>query len=159
MMTGCATPTIAPVFGTNDGVPNGAVPVNGVGSCPSAAPAAAGSATGGAHGGGGGASGSPCGGGGGGKPGNGGSSKGGGGAGGAATTPGSPGTGSGSANAGPVPSTNTAAIPAAFRAAKRLARVQPDICIPPSQLLDPVWHSGVTSYLIHAWCGTGQERN
>src|ERR1700704_4182384 len=98
MMIGCPTPTIEPLFGTNDGAPNGAVPVNGVGSCPSAVPAAAGSATGGAQGGGGGA-------------------------GGAATTPGSP--GSGSASAGPVPSTSKAAIPAALRAAKRLPLVQP----------------------------------
>ncbi|GBG37996.1 hypothetical protein MmonteBS_23680 [Mycobacterium montefiorense] len=33
--------------------------------------------------------------------------------------------------AGPVPSTKEAATPAALRAAKRLALVQPDICIPP----------------------------
>ena len=36
MMIGWATPTVEPFFGTNDGGPNGAVPVNGVGFCPSA---------------------------------------------------------------------------------------------------------------------------
>src|SRR6516162_5143627 len=122
MMIGWPTPTVEPPFGTNEGGPNGAVPVNGVGFCPSAGPAATGEAPG--KGNGGGASGA-----------------GGGGAGGAAT-PGSPGGGSGSASAGPAPSTSTkpnnpniGASPAAFRAAKRplqvQAFVQPDICIPP----------------------------
>src|SRR3984885_7172047 len=51
-----------------------------------------------------------------------------------ARTPGSP--GSGSASAGPAPSTSTQpnieATPAAFRAAKRLPLVQPDIYMPPA---------------------------
>ena len=54
---------------------------------------------------------------------------------GGATTPGSPGAVSGSASAGPALSTSTQpnieATPAAFRAAKRLPLVQPDIYIPP----------------------------
>src|SRR5258705_6338621 len=88
MMIGWATPTVEPLAGTTLGGPNGAVPVNGVGSCPAAGPA---------------------------------------------TTPGS--LGPGSASAGPVPSTSTQpnieATSAAFRAAKRLPLVQPDIYIPP----------------------------
>src|ERR1700691_466831 len=88
MMIGWATPTVEPLAGTNLGGPNGAMPMDGAGSCPAAGPA---------------------------------------------TTPGSP--GSGSASAGPVPSTSTQpnieATPAAFRAAKRLPLVQPDIYIPP----------------------------
>src|ERR1700681_3784792 len=39
MMIGWATPTVEPLAGTNLGGPNGAVPVNGVGSCPAAGPA------------------------------------------------------------------------------------------------------------------------
>src|ERR1700687_3987358 len=79
MMIGCATPTVAPWAGTNLGGPNGAVPVNGVGSCPSAGPANPGCATGAGPGG----------------------------SAGGATTPGSPGAGSGSASAGPALSTST----------------------------------------------------
>src|SRR6202167_5192793 len=89
MMIGWATPTVEPLAGTNLGGPNGAMPMDGAGSCPAAGPA---------------------------------------------TTPGSP--GSGSASAGPVPSTSTQpnneATPAAFRAAKRLPLLQPDIYIPPA---------------------------
>src|SRR5271156_3850286 len=102
MMIGCATPTVEPLAGTSRGGPNGAAPVNGVGSCPPAGPATTGAAGGGGAANGGGAGG-PAGG---------------------ATTPGSPGAGSGSASAGPALSTSTQpnieAIPAAFRAAKRL---------------------------------------
>src|SRR5271167_700838 len=89
MMIGWATPTVEPLAGTNLGGPNGAVPVNGVGSCPPAGPA---------------------------------------------TTPGSPGSGSGSASAEPALSTSTQpnieATPVAFRAVDRLPLVQPDIYIP-----------------------------
>src|SRR5882757_9575440 len=113
MMIGWATPTVEPLAGTNVGGPNGAAPVNGVGSCPPAGPATTGTSGGGAANGGG-AGGSP----------------------GGATTPGSPGAGSGSASAGPALSTSTQpnieATPAAFRAAKRLPLVQPDIYIPPA---------------------------
>src|SRR6476620_6500319 len=42
MMIGWATPTVEPLTGTNFGGPNGAVPVNGVGSCPPAGPPPAG---------------------------------------------------------------------------------------------------------------------
>src|SRR6478672_6756596 len=109
MMIGWATPTVEPLTGAILGGPNGAVPVNGVGSCPPAGPATTGTASGSGAGG---------------NPGAGG-----------ATTPGSPGAGSGSPNAGPALSTSTQpnieATPAAFRAAKRLPLVQPDICIPP----------------------------
>src|ERR1700730_18625130 len=107
MMIGWATPTVAPLAGTNLGGPNGGVPVNGVGYGPSAGPRNTGCATGAG----------PR------------ASEGG------ATTPGSPGAGSGSASAGPALSTSTQpkaeAIPAAFRATKRLPLVQPDIYIPP----------------------------
>src|SRR5262249_35903363 len=107
MMIGWATPTVEPLAGTKLGGPNGAVPVNGVGSCPAAGPAATGTASG----------------------------SGAGWSAGGATTPGSPGAGSGSASAGPALSTSTQpnieATPAAFRAAKRLPLVQPDIYIPP----------------------------
>src|SRR6187431_1900405 len=100
MMIGWATPTVEPSAGANLGGPNGAVPVNGVGSCPAAGPATTGTASGSGAGG---------------NPGTGG-----------ATTPGSPGAGagagSGSASAGPALSTSTQpnieATPAAFRAAK-----------------------------------------
>ena len=89
MMIGWATPTVEPLAGTNLGGPNGAAPVNGVGSCPAAGardnPWIAGSRI---------------------RP-----------------------------SAGPVLSTSTQpnieATPAAFRAAKRLPLVQPDIYIPP----------------------------
>src|SRR5271156_834245 len=124
MMIGWATPTLAPLAGTNGGGPNGAVPVNGVGSCPPAGPATTGTASGSGAGGG---------------TGSGGGAANGGGAGGSAggaTTPGSPGAGSGSASAGPALSTSTQpnieATPAAFRAAKRLPLVEPDIYIPPA---------------------------
>ncbi len=122
MMIGWPTPTVAPPFGTKFGVPNGAVPVNGVGFCPTAGPAATGTAP------------SPgiCG-----KPKGGGA---GGSAGGAATTPGSPGAWSGSARAVPVPrplpSTNTntranpEAIPTELRTANRLPLVQRDMMHP-----------------------------
>src|ERR1700721_1411032 len=107
MMIGWATPTVAPLAGTNLGGPNGAAPVNGVGFCPAPGPASTGAANGGGAGG-------PAGG---------------------ATTPGSPGAGSGSASAEPALSTSTQpnieATPTAFRAAKRLPLVQPDIYIPP----------------------------
>src|ERR1700734_2241388 len=105
MMIGWATPTVEPLAGKSLGGPKGAAPVNGVGSCPPAGPARTGAAGGGGGGG-------PAGG---------------------ATTPGSPGAGSGSANAGPALSTSTQpnieATPAAFRAAKRLPLVQRDIYI------------------------------
>src|ERR1700731_4617542 len=39
MMIGWATPTVEPLVGTNLGGPNGAAPVNGVGSCPAPGPA------------------------------------------------------------------------------------------------------------------------
>src|SRR3979409_403119 len=39
MMIGWATPTVEPLAGTNLGGPNGARPVNGVGSWPAAGPA------------------------------------------------------------------------------------------------------------------------
>src|ERR1700735_3220806 len=108
MMIGCATPTVEPLAGKSFGGPNGAAPVNGVGSCPAPGPARTGAAGGGGAGG-------PAGG---------------------AITPGSPGAGSGSASAGPAPSTSTQpnieATPAAFRAANRLPLVQPDIYIPPA---------------------------
>src|ERR1700722_2018543 len=111
MMIGWATPTVEPLAGTNLGGPNGAVPVNGAGSCPPAGPAITGRGGGAANGGG---AGGPAGG---------------------ATTPGSPGAGSGSASAGPALSTSTQpnieATPAALRTAKRLPLVQPDIYIPP----------------------------
>src|SRR5690349_22543035 len=88
MMIGCATPTVAPLTGEKCGGPNGAVPMNGVGSWPASGPA---------------------------------------------TTPGSPGTGS--ACAGPVPSTsappNIDAIPAVFKASKSRSLVQSDIYVPP----------------------------
>src|SRR5271169_4292249 len=58
MMIGWATPTVAPLAGTNVGGPNGAVPVNGVGSCPPAGPATTGTASGSGAGGGTGTSGS-----------------------------------------------------------------------------------------------------
>ena len=111
MIIGWATPTVEPLAGANLGGPNGAVLVNGVGSCPAAGPATTGTASGSGAGG---------------NPGTGG-----------ATTPGSPGAGagSGSASAGPALSTSTQpnieATPAAFRAANRLPLVQPDIYIPP----------------------------
>src|SRR5271168_3236938 len=113
MMIGWATPTVEPLAGTNVGGPNGAVPVNGVASCPAPGPATTGPASGSGAGG---------------NPGAGGP--------GGATTPGSPGAGSGSASAGPALSTSTQpnieATPAAFRAAKRLPLVEPDIYIPPA---------------------------
>src|SRR6476646_11457233 len=46
MMIGWATPTVEPLAGTNLGGPNGAVPVNGVGSCAAAGPATTGTASG-----------------------------------------------------------------------------------------------------------------
>src|ERR1700760_4459473 len=110
MMIGWATPTVAPLAGTNLGGPNGAAPVNGVGSWPAPGPATIGASGGGA-----------------GDPGGG------------ATIPGSPGAGSGSASPGPAFRTssqpNIGASPAAFRAAKRLPLGQPDICSPSSYLL------------------------
>src|ERR1700742_2050409 len=39
MMIGWATPTVEPLAGTSLGGPNGAAPVNGVGSCPAPGPA------------------------------------------------------------------------------------------------------------------------
>src|SRR5271169_5973858 len=101
MMIGWATPTVEPFFGTNDGGPNGAVPVNGVGFCPAAGPVATGSAKGGgagASGSAGGGWGNPRG---GGNARGGGSTQGGGAGGSAGWTPafGSPGAGSGSARA------------------------------------------------------------
>src|SRR3954462_10144312 len=39
MMIGSATPTVEPLAGATLGGPNGAVPVNGVGSCAAAGPA------------------------------------------------------------------------------------------------------------------------
>src|ERR1700754_2878791 len=39
MMIGWATPSVAPLAGAKLGGPNGAVPVDGVGSCPAAGPA------------------------------------------------------------------------------------------------------------------------
>src|SRR5271166_1905446 len=39
MMIGWATPTVEPLVGTILGGPNGALPVNGVGSCPAPGPA------------------------------------------------------------------------------------------------------------------------
>src|SRR5947209_6141791 len=135
MMIGWATPTVEPFFGTNEGGPNGAVPVNGVAFCPAAGPAATGRAPGNGSGGGGAI----------GSPGGGAATGGGAGAGGspgAATAPGSPGAGSGSARAGPAPSTSaplkTEANPAAFRAA--------NICIPPVDYSETVWHSAHPSY-------------
>src|SRR5277367_198242 len=114
MMIGWATPTVEPLTGTKLGGPNGAVPVNGAGSCPPPGPATTGTGSGGGAANGGGAGG-PAGG---------------------ATTPGSPGAGSGSASAGPALNTSTQpnieATPAAFRAANRLPLVQPDIYIPPA---------------------------
>src|SRR5271154_2407289 len=111
MMIGWATPTVAPLAGTNLGGPNGAAPVNGVGSWPAPGPATIGAGGGGAANGGGA-----------------------GGPGGGATPPGSPGAGAGSASAGPALRTssqpNIEATPAAFRAAKRLPLVEPDIYIP-----------------------------
>src|SRR6516165_3062436 len=92
MMIGWPTPTVEPFFGTNEGGPNGAAPVNGVGFCPAAGPEKAGT-TPGAGGGGGAASGGGAG-----------------GSAGGATTPGSPGApGSGSASAGTA--LNTSAPP------------------------------------------------
>src|SRR6478672_13304877 len=97
MMIGWATPTVEPLTGTTLGGPNGAVPVNGVGSCAAAGPAKTGTASGsGAGGNPGAASGSGAG----GNPGAGGSA-------GGAITPGSPGAVSGSASAGPALSTST----------------------------------------------------
>src|ERR1700731_1700824 len=142
-MIGWPTPTVEPFFGTNEGGPKGGVPVNGVGSCPAAGPATTGCAPGKGNGGGG-ASGSA---------GGGASTGSGAGAGaGAATAPGSPGAGSGSASAGTALRTsaplNTEANPAAFRAAKRLLLVEPDICIPPVAFSEIVWHSARTSYAL-----------
>src|ERR1700753_3580358 len=98
MMIGWATPTVAPLAGTNLRGPNGAAPGNGVGAWPPAVPATIGAAAGG-----GGGAGGPAGG---------------------ATTPGSPGAGSGSASAEPALSTSSQptidATPAAFRAVQRL---------------------------------------
>ena len=50
MMIGWATPTVEPLAGTNLGGPNGAVPVDGVGSCPPAGPATTATGSGGGAG-------------------------------------------------------------------------------------------------------------
>jgi hypothetical protein len=85
-MIGWATPTVEPLAGTTLGGPNGAVPVNGVGSCPPA--------------------------------------------------PGTPGSGSASAEAGLTINTQLriAATPAVFTAAKMLLGLQPGI-----RILQSLW--------------------